>query len=98
MRYLPMANKSDFNSSPPRSFLKRENMYLLFNSVIMNLLLNINWGRNRRFSFTIFVVWSTLVGGGCVLVGVLLVAWSRKSCLGPTEIASFVFLVLFEDV
>ena len=24
-------------------------------------------------------------------------AWSRKSYLGPTEIASFVFLVLFKD-
>ena len=24
-------------------------------------------------------------------------AWSRNSCLGPTEIASFVFLVLFKD-
>ena len=23
--------------------------------------------------------------------------WSRKSCLGPAEIASFVFLVLFKD-
>ena len=27
----------------------------------------------------------------------VLVAWSRKSCLGPVEIASFVFLVLFKD-
>ena len=24
-------------------------------------------------------------------------AWSRKSCLGPVEITSFVFLVLFRD-
>ena len=24
-------------------------------------------------------------------------AWSTKPCLGPTEIASFVFLVLFKD-
>ena len=27
----------------------------------------------------------------------VLVAWSRKSCLRPVEIASFVFLVLFKD-
>ena len=27
----------------------------------------------------------------------LLVAWSRKSCLGPVKMASFVFLVLFKD-
>ena len=26
-----------------------------------------------------------------------MVAWSRKSCLGPAETASFVFLVLFMD-
>ena len=31
-----------------------------------------------------------------MLVGVL-VAWSRKSGLGPAEIALFVFLVLFKD-
>ena len=24
-------------------------------------------------------------------------AWSRNSCLGPAEIVSFVFLVLFKD-
>ena len=27
----------------------------------------------------------------------MVLVWSRKSCLGPTEIASFVFLVLFKD-
>ena len=27
----------------------------------------------------------------------MVVAWSRNSCLGPAEIASFVFLVLFKD-
>ena len=32
-----------------------------------------------------------------MLVGVL-VAWSRKSCLGPAEIASFASLVLFKNV
>ena len=26
-----------------------------------------------------------------------MVVWSSKSCLGPAEIASFVFLVLFKD-
>ena len=26
-----------------------------------------------------------------------MVAWSRRSCLGPAEIASFVFLLLFKD-
>ena len=27
----------------------------------------------------------------------MVVLWSRKSCLAPTEITSFVFLVLFKD-
>ena len=27
----------------------------------------------------------------------MLVTWSRKSCLGPAEMASLVFLVLFKD-
>ena len=27
----------------------------------------------------------------------MVLVWSRKSCLGPAEIASFVFLVLFKD-
>ena len=53
-------------------------------------------GRNRRPNFVIFVVWYTLIVGGWVLVGVL-VACSRKSCLGPAEIASFLSLVLFKN-
>ena len=71
-------------------------MFSLFNSNIVNLLLNINRGRNKRPNFGIFVVWYTLIVGGLVLVGVL-VEWSRKSCLGPAEIAPFVSLVLFEN-
>ena len=74
----------------------RENIFLLFNSDIVNLLLNTNEGRNRRPNFVIFVVWYTLIVGGWVLVRVL-VSWSRKSCLGPAEIASFVSLVLFKN-
>ena len=27
----------------------------------------------------------------------MVVAWSRNSCLGPAEIGSFAFLVLFRD-
>ena len=64
-------------------------MFSLFNSDIVNLLLNINRERNKIPNFFIFVVWYTLTVGGLVLVGVL-VAWGRKSCLGPAEIASFV--------
>ena len=60
-----------------------ENMFFLFNSDIVNLFLNNNGGgRNRRPNFDIFVVSYTLIFGGWVLVGVLVV-WSRKSCLGP---------------
>ena len=63
-------------------------MDLLFNSDILNLLLKTNMGRDRRPNFVIFVVWSALIVGRWVVV-----AWSRKSCLGPAEISSFVFLV-----
>ena len=48
-------------------------------------------GRERRPNFVIFVVGSALIVGGWVMV-----AWSKKSSLGPTEIASSVFLVLFK--
>ena len=78
-------------------FTARKNMLLLFNSDIVNLLLNINKGRNKITNFVIFVVWYTLIVGGLVSVGVL-VGWSIKSCLGPAEIASFVSLVLFRNV
>ena len=73
-----------------------ENMFSLFNSDIVNLLLNINRGKSKKPNFIILVVWYTLIVGGLVLVGVL-VAWSRKSPLGPAEIASFVSLVLFKN-
>ena len=63
-------------------------MDLLFNSDIVNLLLKTNMGRDRRPNFVIFVVWSALIVSRWVVV-----AWSRKSCLGPAEISSFVFLV-----
>ena len=48
--------------------------------------------RGRRPNFVNFVVWSSLIVGVWVVV-----ACSKKSCLGPAEIASFVFLVLFKD-
>ena len=48
--------------------------------------------RDRKPNFVIFVIWSALIAGGWVVV-----ACSRKSCLGPAEFASFVCLVLFKD-
>ena len=63
-------------------------MDLLLNSDIVNLLLKTNMGRDRRPNFVIFVVWSALIVGRWVVV-----AWPRKSCLGPAEISSFAFLV-----
>ena len=65
-----------------------EDMDLLFNSDIANLLIKANGGRDRRPNFVIFVIWTALIVGGWVVV-----AWSRKSCLGPAEISSFVFLI-----
>ena len=48
-------------------------------------------GRDRKLNFVIFVVWSALIAG------VLMVVSSRKYCVGPTEIASFVCLIFFKD-
>ena len=48
--------------------------------------------RLRRPNFVTFAVRSALIVGGWVVV-----AWSRRSCLGPVDIASFVFLVIFID-
>ena len=50
------------------------------------------WGRERESNYVIFLVWSALIVGGGMVV-----AWSRNSCLGPAEIASFVLLVLFRE-
>ena len=48
--------------------------------------------RTKLCCFVIFLVWSALIVDGCMVV-----AWSRGYCLGPSEIASFVFLVLLKD-
>ena len=67
-------------------------MNLVFNSDILNLMLKTNEERDRRSNFVIFVVRSDLIVGRRVVL-----VWSRKSTLGPAEIASFVFLALFQD-
>ena len=50
-------------------------------------------GRGRSPDSVIFVVWSALIVGGWVMV-----VRSRRSCLGPAENASFVFLALFRHI
>ena len=47
--------------------------------------------RDRKSNFVIFVIWSALCTDEWVLV-----ACSRKSCLGPAEFGSFMCLVLFK--
>ena len=61
---------------------------MLFNSDIVNYLLKTNGGRDKRpdlflFFFCFFVIWSALS-----VAGSMVVAWSRKSYLGPGEITS----------
>ena len=56
-------------------------VYLLFSSDIVNNLLK-----------TTGALWSALIAAGWVIV-----AWSRKSCLGPADITSFECLVLFTN-
>ena len=45
-------------------------------------------GRDRTPHFVIFVVWIVLVVGRWVMV-----AWGKKSYLGPAEISSVAYLV-----
>ena len=68
-------------------------MDMLFNPDIVNLLLKTNGGRDRRSNFVIFVVWSTLIAGGWVVV-----KQGKRSCLGPAENIYLVFLVLFRHI
>ena len=49
--------------------------------------------RSRRPNFVVFVVWSALIVGRWVVK-----VWGRRSCLGPAENASFVFLALFRHI
>ena len=79
----------ELNFSGPGSLPGRVSKSLFFNSDIKNLLLKANGGETESL---IFLFWSALVVGGWMVV-----AWSRNSCLGPAEIASFVFLILLED-
>ena len=77
-------------------------MNLLFSSDNVNILLQTNGKRDRRpnfFPLFFFVCLFFLFFGlecfnfwWCVVM-----VWNRKSCLGPTEIISFGFLVVFKD-
>ena len=49
-------------------FLGRQKRYLPFNSDVVNYLLKITGGRNRRTDFVIFVVLSALIVSGRVVV------------------------------
>ena len=55
-------------------------MYLPFNSNSVILQLKTNWGETEKPYFVIFVVWSSLIVGGWVVV-----AWTRECCLGPAD-------------
>ena len=85
-------NTWEFDLGGRGSFPKRQITYLLLNSNIVNYLIKTNGERDWRPNFVIFVVWSALIISEWVVVN-----WSRKSWLGPAEISSFVFLVLFKD-
>ena len=64
-------------------------MNLIFNSDIVNLLLN-----TFSFFFFFFFFFGSLE---CFYYEWVVVVWNSKSCLGPNEIRSFVFLVLFKN-
>ena len=87
-----MVSNLEYNFGLPESFSEGVNKSLFFNSDIKKILLETNGGIDRKPNFVIFLVWSAFIVGGWVVL-----AWSRDSCLGPAEIASLVFLVLFTD-
>ena len=70
-------------------FPRGQNINLRFNSNIENFLLKNQWGKDRNPDFVILLVWSPLIVREWVVV-----LWSRKVCLGPAEIPSFVLRVL----
>ena len=87
-----MLNKSDINTVGSRSFPGKGKHAFTFRFWHCEPFVKDQWGRNRGPNLVIFVFCSTLIIGGCVLV-----AWSRKYCLGTAKTASFVFPVLFKD-
>ena len=78
-----MVNTWEFDFSRWRSFPRRAG------SVFASL--KNHWGRSRKSNVIVFVVWSALITGRWVVV-----TWSKKACLGPAEIPSFLCLVLFK--
>ena len=63
-----MVNKTEINTICSRwilrdRFLERKYMYLLFNSDIVNLLLNTDGEKTEDLILIIFVVWNTLIVG-----------------------------------
>ena len=82
-----MARKSEFKSNGPGSFPEREEYEFAFQFWYCQPSV-----KNKAKGLTFFLVWSAFIFGGWVVV-----AWSRKYCLGLTKIASFVFLVLLKD-
>ena len=55
----------------------QQDMNFLFNFDILHLLLKTNGGTETRSNFIIFVIWNSLIVIGC-----LVVAWSKKFCIG----------------
>ena len=78
-----MVSKLKFKSSDPRLFPRRGEYEFAFQCWYCESSAKTNGGSDRRPSF-VFVVWSALIVGGWVVV-----AWGRKSYLGPVKIAYF---------
>ena len=89
---VAMVSTSEFGFGGWRLFPRRTWSMFAFQFWWCELSLKNQWGRDRSSNFIIYVVCSALIASGWVVV-----AWSKKSCLGPAEIASFVCRVLFKD-
>ena len=75
-----VVSMSEFKSSGLGS-LPRRSKY----DMLLNVWYSESFAKEKQTPYFIFVVWSVLVVGGC-----LMAAWGRKSCLRPAEISSIV--------
>ena len=83
-----VVDTSECQFSSPGSFPERENMIFFSMMIWLTFCEKSYMGRDRTPDFVIFVVWIVLVVGRWVMV-----AWGKKSYLGPAEISSVAYLV-----
>ena len=80
-----MISNSKYRYENPSSLLERAEKNS-FSILILATFCLKPWGIGREPNFVIFLVWSAII-----ICAWMVVTRSRKSCLGPAEIATFLF-------